>query len=177
MGCLPPTAGTPAGRTTWERPTLAKGPEKVGCGRAERELPLRSRAVTGSRSDRGAGCDRLPPAAAGPGRRGRPDVRPAAADPAARLPYRRRATHTVAHPVGTRGGRRPAHVRARGPRAVAAGAREVRAGRPRRVVPHLRRVPQPQELRAVRQPASLGPRARPSGPPALARARPGDGPA
>src|SRR3954451_46295 len=166
MGCLPPTAGTPAGRTTWERLTLVKGPEKVGCGRAERELPLRSRAVSGSRCGRGAGCDRLPPAAAGPGRRGGSDVRPAAADPAARLPDRRRATHAVADSVVTRG-RRPAHVRTRGPREMAPGTREVRAGRPRRVVPHLRRVPQPQELCAVRQPAPVGPHACPAGPRAL----------
>ncbi len=85
----------------------------------------------------------LRPAGARPRQRGRADVRPAAADPAAAF----LVDVVPARPV--RGGRRPArrclgHFARRGARAVDDGARPVRAGRPRSVVRHLRGVPEPQ---------------------------------
>ena len=56
------------------------------------------------------------------------------------------------------------------PRALALGPRPVRAGRARRVVPHLRGLPEPQELRAVREPRPLGLHPRAPRPGAVARA-------
>ena len=55
------------------------------------------------------------------------------------------------------------------------GARALRPGRPRRVVPHLRGLPEPQELRAVREPTPLRPDAGAPRPDPVARPRPGDG--
>ena len=100
----------------------------------------------------------LPPAAARPGRRRRADVRPAADHPAAGLPDRRasRAPSGAAASPARLPRTLVAVVRERWP----LGARPLRAGRARRVVPHLRGVPEPQELRAVRQPQPVGRHAR-----------------
>ena len=67
----------------------------------------------------------------------------------------------------------PCAVPGGGARALAAGSPALRAARPRRLVPHLPRVPEPEVVRALRQQASVGRRARRRRPVPLLRQRPG----
>ena len=116
-------------------------------------------AVVARRGRAVVACDLRPPAAR-PRRGRRPDVRPAAADPAARLPDRRACRAPSGAAASS--ARSPAHLVRRGPGALDVGAHPVRPGRPRRLVPHLRGVPEPEVLRAVRQPPAVGHHARAS---------------
>ncbi|CAA9398305.1 MAG: hypothetical protein AVDCRST_MAG06-2027, partial [uncultured Nocardioides sp.] len=110
---------------------------------------------------------RLGPPRPGPRRRRRADLRAAAADRPRGARPRRRAEGDRAARVGG-----DDHPRAVGPHPVG-----VRARRGRHVVRHLRGVPQPQELRALRQRPALGQRAGLPRPLAVAGQRPGRGPA
>ncbi|CAA9339103.1 MAG: hypothetical protein AVDCRST_MAG34-691, partial [uncultured Nocardioidaceae bacterium] len=153
-----------AARGTWSSVSLAG---------AQGWVPVHGDAGVEPRGRHSRGGVGLRPAGPGPRQRRRTDVPPAPGHPPRRLPARRPAPGPLAGSPPAPGG---LSVRRGRPGALGRHHRAVRAGRPGRVVPHLRLVPEPQVLCAVRQPAPVGRRHGRRRPGALARERPG-GPA